>query len=52
MKKIIERNNQYYEKIEELKKSLLKLEPEGGWLQAISRSYQDCKDYGFPVRSV
>jgi HNH endonuclease len=47
--KIVDRNTKYYNKIEELNKSLLRLDSGMKWEKAIRRHYQNCKDYGFTV---
>lgn len=50
--RIVDRNQQYINKIEGLERSLLRLDTEGEWKKSISRYYQNCKDYGFTVASL
>jgi hypothetical protein len=47
VKKLVERNNEYCDKIEELRKSIIRLEVEHKQEYAIKKYYQNCLDYGF-----
>ena len=49
VERIIDRNEKYFNKINGLEKSLLRLDTEMEWKKAINRHYQNCKDYGFTV---
>lgn len=49
--KLVTRNERYYNIIEILSKSLLKLDSERKYENAIRKHYQNCKDYGFTVIS-
>jgi 5-methylcytosine-specific restriction endonuclease McrA len=44
---LIERNNTYKKKIEDLRKSLLKIDTQKGWQNEITHHYNNCKEYGF-----
>jgi len=46
---LINRNKQYCDMIDALKKSLLRLDPPGNQEAAIMKHYQNCIDYGFTV---
>lgn len=47
LEEIIQRNKTYQDKIEELRKSLLKLDAGKGWEKEITSHYRNCKVYGF-----
>jgi len=44
---IIKRNQTYQDKIEDLRKSLLKINTQKGWENEIIYHYNNCKEYGF-----
>jgi 5-methylcytosine-specific restriction endonuclease McrA len=47
--KLVERNNEYFNTIDPLKKSLIRLDPETNYERAITKHFQNCLDYGFTV---
>lgn len=47
LKYLIERNHTYQTKIEDLRKSLLKINTQKGWQNEIAHHYNNCQEYGF-----
>ncbi len=47
--KLVERNNEYCDTIDPLKKSLIRLDPETNYERAIAKHFQNCLGYGFTV---
>lgn len=47
LEELIQRNKTYQDKIEELRRSLLKLDAGKGWEKEITNHYRNCKTYGF-----
>jgi len=52
VKKIIDRNRDYQNKIPELKKSLNILDSGKGWEKALNDHYENCNSYGFTVANI
>jgi hypothetical protein len=50
--RLVERNKEYLDTIDLLKKSLSRLNPESNCERAITKLFQNCLDYGFAVRRV
>jgi hypothetical protein len=49
--RLVERNERYSNVIENLRKSLLRLDAEQKYKNAIEKHYENCQDYGFTVQS-
>ncbi len=47
--KLVERNKEFSNTIDSLKKSLSRLDPETNYERAITKHFQNCLDYGFTV---
>jgi len=52
IQRLLKRDLEYSDKIELLRKSLLKLDSENQYEKAIRKHYRSCKDYGFTVVNV